>query len=104
MDEKVRASWERTLHPETLKCNIITASIFSMAFEMLKSSIHEKIQDFFMDGFDQNAIIVSPKYKEKVLSLHKNPLIASLKWLQNMEAINVKDLKTFQYIKRCRNT
>ncbi|HDY85175.1 hypothetical protein LCGC14_0467860 [marine sediment metagenome] len=34
MDEKVKASWERALHPETLKTNIITASIFSMAFEM----------------------------------------------------------------------
>ncbi len=46
MDDKVRASWERTLHPETLKTNIITASIFSMAFEMLKTSIIEKIEGF----------------------------------------------------------
>ena len=46
MDEKVKASWERALHPETLKTNIITASIFSMAFEILKSSIIEKIEFF----------------------------------------------------------
>ena len=104
MDEIDSASWERTLHPETLKSNIITASIFSMAFEMLKSSIIEKIEGFFTNGFNENGMIVSPEYKEKVLSLNKSPLYASLKWLQNMEAINDEDLKTFEHIKVCRNT
>ncbi len=104
MNEKVSASWERVLHPETLKQNIITASIFSMAFEMLKSSIIEKIEGFFMQGFDENGMIVSPNYKKKVLSLNKSSLYASLKWLQNMGAINDEDLKTFEHIKQCRNT
>tara|TARA_R110000751_G_scaffold122853_1_gene223518 strand:- start:2253 stop:2846 length:594 start_codon:yes stop_codon:yes gene_type:complete len=104
MDEKVKASWERALHPETLKTNIITASIFSMAFEMLKSSIIEKIEGFFTNGFDENGRIVSPEYKEKVLSLNRSPLYASLKWLQDMHAIDDKDLERFEHIKRCRNT
>ena len=104
MDEKVKASWERALHPETLKTNIITASIFSMAFEMLKSSIIEKIESFFTNGFDENGMIVSPEYKEKVLSLNRSPLYASLKWLQDMHAIDDKDLERFEHIKRCRNT
>lgn len=104
MDEKVKASWERALHPETLKTNIITASIFSMAFEMLKSSIIEKIEGFFTNGFDENGMIVSPEYKEKVLTLNRSPLYASLKWLQDMEAIDDKDLERFEHIKRCRNT
>ncbi len=104
MDEKVKASWERALHPETLKTNIITASIFSMAFEMLKSSIIEKIEGFFTNGFDENGMIVSPEYKEKVLSLNRSPLYASLKWLQDMHAIDDKYLEKFEHIKRCRNT
>jgi hypothetical protein len=104
MDEKVKASWERALHPETLKTNIITASIFSMAFEMLKSSIIEKIEGFFTNGFAGNGMIVSPEYKEKVLSLNRSPLYASLKWLQDMHAIDDKDLERFEHIKRCRNT
>ena len=104
MDEKVKASWERVLHPETLKTNIITASIFSMAFEMLKSSIIEKIEGFFTNGFDENGMIVSPEYKEKVLALNRSPLYASLKWLQDMTAIDDKDLESFEHIKRCRNT
>jgi hypothetical protein len=104
MDEKVRASWERALHPETLKSNIITASIFSMAFEMLKSSIVEKIESFFINGFDENGMIISPEYKKKVLSLNRSPLYASLKWLQDVGAIDGKDLEIFEHMKRCRNT
>ena len=104
MDEKVKASWERALHPETLKTNIITASIFSMAFEMLKSSIIEKIEGFFINGFDKKGPIVSPEYTEKVLTLNKSPLYASLRWLQDMDAIHDKDLEKFEHIKRCRNT
>ncbi|MCX4188164.1 hypothetical protein [Methylophaga sp. OBS4] len=104
MDEKVKASWERALHPDRLKENIITASIFSMAFEMLKSSIIEKIEGFFTNGFDANGMIVSPEYKEKVLSLNRSPLYASLKWLQDMNAIDDEDMKKFEHIKRCRNT
>ncbi|MBN2069613.1 MAG: hypothetical protein JW739_08260 [Opitutales bacterium] len=104
MNEKVKKSWERVLHPETLKTNIITASVFSMAFEMLKSSIIEKIEGFFTNGFDENGMTLSPEYKEKVLSLNKSPLYASLKWLQGMDAIDEKDFKKFKYINRCRNT
>lgn len=46
MKEKIKASWERALHPTALKTNIITASIFITAFEMLKDSIVEKIEVF----------------------------------------------------------
>ena len=104
MDEKVRASWEQVLHPDTLKTNIIIASIFSMAFEMLKSSIVEKIENFFTNGLDENGPIVSSEYKEEVLSLNRSPLYASLQWLQNMDAINDEDWKKFEHIKSCRNT
>jgi len=104
MDEKVKASWERVLHPETLKTNIITASIFSMAFEMLKSSIVEKIEGFFTNGFDENGITVVSEYKEKVLALNRSPLYASLKWLHDMKAIDDTDIERFEYIKKCRNT
>lgn len=104
MDEKVKASWQRTLHPETLRANIITASIFSMAYEMLKDSIVKKIEDFFTDEIDENRMIKSAEYKEKVLSLSKKPLYASLTWLQNMGAIDHKDIDRFEHIKKCRNT
>jgi len=39
-----------------------------------------------------------------VLSLNRSSLYASLKWLQNINAIDDKDLETFERIKKCRNT
>lgn len=104
MDDKIRASWERILNPKALKSNIITASIFLMAFEMLKSSIVGKIEGFFTDGFDQKGRILSPEYQEKVLALNSSPVYASLKWLQDMDAINNEDMRKFEHIKKCRNT
>lgn len=104
MDEKIKSSWERVLHPEILKTKIITASIFSMAFEMLKSSIIDKIETFHTNEFYENGMVVSPEYKEEVLSLNRSPLYASLIWLQDMHAIDDKDLEIFEHIKRCRNT
>ena len=67
MQEHIRKSWEKFLNPKALKTSIITASIFSMAFELLKTSIIEKIKGFFTNGFDENGMIISPEYKEKVL-------------------------------------
>ena len=103
MDEKVRASWERALHPESLKKNIITASIFNVAFEMLKSSIVEKIKGFYSVGINENGGIVDPEYK-KVLSLHRSPLYGVAEWLRRNGAIDETDLETFEFVKRCRNT
>jgi len=42
-----------------------------MAFEMLKKSIIEKIESFYINGFDETGMIVSPEYKEKVLCMHR---------------------------------
>jgi len=104
MTKSVKGAWENVLHPENLRTNIITASIFSMAFEMLKSSIIEKIEMFYSDGFDKDGYILGSKYKEQVLSLNNSPLYASLVWLQDMKVIDDKDIEQFEYIKRCRNT
>ncbi|AXY41157.1 hypothetical protein D1793_02540 [Halomonas sp. JS92-SW72] len=71
---------------------------------MLKSSIVEKIEGFFTNGFDQNGPIISPEYKEKVLSLNRSPVYASLRWLQDMDAINDEDMGKFEQVKKCRNT
>ncbi|EIJ0985719.1 hypothetical protein LCE44_17510 [Vibrio harveyi] len=103
MDEKVKGAWERFLNPIALKNNIITASVHSMAFEMLKSAIEDKIREFFTNGFDENGPIVSDDYKQKVLKLNRSRTYASLYWLKEMDAINESDLETFERIKRHRN-
>ena len=59
---------------------------------------------FFTNGFDENGMIVSAEYKEKVLVLNRSRLYASLTWLRDMGAIDDEDLEKFEYIERCRNT
>ena len=103
MDENIGLSWQRFLNPEILRTNLIVASLFITAFEMLKDSIIERTRDFFVDGFDENGLIMSDNYKIKVLSLNKSPLYASLLWLKEMDVINDEDIEQFTTIKNCRN-
>ncbi|WP_373974960.1 hypothetical protein NT239_15205 [Chitinibacter sp. SCUT-21] len=103
MDAKVKMEWERFLNPESLKRNIITAAIFSMAFEMLKSSIVDKLRSFYVNGFDSEGVQVDDDYKSEVLSLNKSPIYASLYWLLERSAIDSNDIELFESAKKCRN-
>jgi len=68
MDEKIQAAWERFLNPETLRQNLVVASMFLAAFEMLKESIVDRIKQFYITGFDQDGWRIDPKYQAEVLS------------------------------------
>ena len=104
MDDKVRVSWERFLHPETLRTNLIVASIYITAFEMLKDSIIDRIKDFYSSGYDmEKGLIIDDKYKTEVLKRDKSPLYASLYWLKENNVIDDKDIEQFNKIKECRN-
>lgn len=104
MDDKVQASWERFLHPETLRSNLIVASTFITAFEMLKDSIIERIKDFYTSGYDrEKGMIVDFKYKTEVLDRNKSPLYASLSWLKENMVIDETDIQQFNKVKDCRN-
>ena len=102
-DDKTQQSWERFLNPTILRSNLIIGSLYIAAFEMLKSSIIERIRDFYTTGFNQSGLTISEKYKTEVLSLNSSPLYASLQWLQNMEIISKNDVNEFEEIKKCRN-
>ncbi|MGB3478134.1 MAG: hypothetical protein WBB67_03125, partial [bacterium] len=103
MDDNVKKSWETFLNPEILRSNLIVASIYITAFEMLKDSIIDRIKNFFTHGFNENGWIVSNEYKKNVLSKDKSQLYASLLWLHEMSAINESDLEQFEAIKKRRN-
>ena len=103
MDDDTKVTWERFLNPEILRTNLIVASLFITAFEMLKDSIIERAKEFFIDGFNEDGWIVNKKYKTDVLALNKSPLYASLQCLKKFEAIDESDIERFNEIKACRN-
>ena len=101
-----QASWEKFLHPETLKSNLIAISLFITAFENFKDRIIEKPETFFSNGFNKNGwIIDKEEYRKEVLSLSdkKNKLYASLLWFKKMGAVNDSDISIFDSIRKHRN-
>lgn len=96
-------SWEKFLHPETLKSNLIAISLFITAFEIFKDRVVEKPEIFFTNGFDEKGLIIDERYKLEVLSLSKSKIYASLLWLKRMDAIEQTDVAIFDAIRRHRN-
>jgi hypothetical protein len=108
MDETVRNSWENFLNPDILRPNLIIAALYIAAFELLKSTIVERIRDFYTTGFDKSiqkdgGWLVDPKYQSQVLSRNRSPVYASLEWLKESQAVDDQDIAAFERVKECRN-
>jgi hypothetical protein len=95
------------LSPATLKANLMRASLFLTAFELLQLELVEKVQTFYAITFDENARgIASDSYREEVLSLappdvHPNTLRfhASCAWWVKdgtLTAANVAEIKAIK--------
>jgi hypothetical protein len=103
MNEKTPTLWETFLNPEALRPNLIAASAYIAAFELLKISIVDRIKDFFTNGFDKNGWRIDPKYQSKVLAKNRSPVYASLEWLKEAHAIDDADVAAFERVKKLRN-
>ena len=104
--------------PATIKKNLVVASLFVTAFEMLRSSIEEKIKGLLCEvtGFDKKGGIatkVTPAYREAILDREIAEVTnkksdfqvfyASCLWFQDMEAITEDDVTDLQAIRQHRN-
>jgi hypothetical protein len=96
-------SWEKFLHPETLRTNLIAISLFITAYETFKVRVIEKPEAFFCDGFDEHGLTLGKSYRSEVLSKNKNKLYASLLWLKEQGGIDQSDIEAFDSIRRHRN-
>jgi hypothetical protein len=103
MDDKVQKSWESFLNPDVLRPNLIIASLYIAAFEVLKSTVVDRIKDFYTSGFDENGPRTSPGYQTKVLSKNRSPQHASLEWLKESKAVDDHDIAIYERVKECRN-
>jgi hypothetical protein len=98
--------WRTFLTPDILKTNIILASIYITAFEILKDSIVSRVQEFykftFLKSEDQN-IKNNPKYQNDVIKKDRSLVYASLMCLKELNAINDNDMVLFRSIRELRN-
>jgi hypothetical protein len=84
MNGKTQISWETFLNPATLRPNLIAASVYITAFELLKTAIVDRIKTLYTHGFDQNGGHIDPEYGSEVLSKNRSHVYASLEWLKEM--------------------
>jgi hypothetical protein len=103
MGDKAQESWANFLDPDILRRNLIVASIYIAAFELLKNTIVDRIRDFFTTGFDQSGLRIDPKYQSEVLVRNSSRVYASLDWLKESQAIDGNDVANFERVKKCRN-
>lgn len=101
--DHVRDKWEEFLDPDVLRGKLIAASIFIAAYELLTSSIVDRIKNFYSVEFNDEGPVTSTEYEKEVLSRSRSSLYASLAWLRENDAIAEDDLTAFEEIKRCRN-
>ena len=95
--------WIDFLKPENLKGNLISCSLYISTYESFKDYVIEEMKFFFNRGFSDGEFIFSEDYKTKVLNHHKSPLIASLLWLKENEAIDENDIILFEDLRKYRN-
>ena len=103
MDDKIQENWERFLNPESLRSNLILASLYIATFEILKNSIIERIKTFFWIGLDESGDIFDPKYQIEVVEKNRSLLYASLEWLRKTDVITDDDISLFNRAKAHRN-
>ena len=110
---------KKITNPITIKKNLVVASLFVTAFEMLKTSVEDKIRGLLCEitGFDDEKgtlkTKVTPRYKEAILDrdipevTNKKSdfqvFYASCLWFQDSGAITEEEVKDLQAIRQHRN-
>lgn len=95
--------WIKFLDPESLKGNLMFASLYIATFESFKDYIIDEVKFFFHSGFKGDQDIFDPKYETHVKAKDKSVVKASLLWLLEMEAINENDILLFDDLREYRN-
>ena len=96
-------AWENFLDPEVMQDRLISTSLYIAAFESLKSSIVDRVKQFYQVGFGLGGDTLDPEYAKDVTPRNRSPLYASLDWLIEHDAITDADVTSFNETKEYRN-
>jgi hypothetical protein len=97
-------SWEKFLNPKTLKQNLIAASVFLAAYEMMKEALIGHLRSFFFNEWTpENGWKISDKYRDRVLSLDRKEMAACAKWFRDSGALDDEDLLVLKELANHRN-
>lgn len=97
-------SLQKLTDQRMLQTNLVNASLYLTAFEVLKSTIVDQIRDFYSREIGANdKSVESPEYIAEMRGLHKNRFIASCLWLQQNDVISEVDMEEILLIRDHRN-
>ena len=103
-NNSTQKAWLKFLNPTTLRDNLVRASMFLAAFEMLKNSVIHRLRGFMCHEYDDaNQLVDSDQYREDVLSRHRSDFAASFEWLIEHGAVDADDQELAQRIRKHRN-
>jgi hypothetical protein len=103
MSHVTTENWRKFLNPESLKQNLIRASIYLTCWEILKECLLDQPRGFFLHEFRDGKWIADLNYKTKVLSLDNDPLIASAVWFRYQKAFSNEDIALLLILRTHRN-
>jgi hypothetical protein len=101
--QKAKNDIEKITTPDTLKRNLINASLILTAFELMKTSIIDQVRDFFTSGEDEHRREIDKIRKELPKEFHNHPLIVYAHWFREQEALNKADIDNVVRIWQYRN-
>lgn len=105
-DVKNLSEWQKILQPDIVKTNLILASLYLTAYEILRESICDRIKDFFSNPTKTSTgweFLPAAEYKNEVLNAHKDLICASCLWLKKMSVLCEDDIKAIEAIRNHRN-
>lgn len=99
IDQDAMCGWLKFLNPQSLRSNLILASMYLAAWETFEHAVLGYIESFYLNGFDENGFTDSGGYRE-TLARDKSPFRASMLWLQDRGVVGATDM---QLAKRARD-
>ncbi len=101
---KLSPGWQKFINPQTLRKNLVAASIFITAYEMMRDALVGQLRQFFTNDWRSDETWApSQEYTEKVLALDKREVVACALWFKNSGALSEEDLALLKKIANHRN-
>lgn len=95
-------AWEKFLNPQILRSNLVAASIFIMAYEMMRDALVGQLREFFTEGWRSDEP-PSQRYREEVLALNNREVKACALWFRNSGVLAEEDVSLVKQIVDHRN-
>jgi hypothetical protein len=108
--QKVKKDIKKISTPETLKRNLINASLILTAYELMKYSLINRVKDFFEidkehipESYSEHKNEIEQIRKKLPKKLRKIPLLVYAYWFKEHEALTDTDFNNIVEIRRYRN-